>query len=336
MTLMNSNTSGSGSTIPATEDDIVANSICTYTNPTPGTLQLDARLSEFDGEASGGLIGDHTYLVNTLREFFEFTTPGTVVPLTAGANVTYDASADMFKKNVTGSSWNSWFQSTNVLFDTSTEDACVTWLIEADFDADGETGAQGTIREMAGLSSNPSANASYSSGEFMLYQVNATTVYVYEKGSNKGSFARPMTVGDRLGIMVESGVVTYIHVGITGNVTKIFQSEGKAAGGYYFKAALNRGTDISGTSAVGDVQVHNTTVSQSVSTKILGGAAEAIHDSDVERLATVGLEVNPGSVYGLLTCTMQSSARYSASRSYSITHGYSVSTAQTVLTAPGV
>lgn len=307
------------------EDNKMATSVYAQTNPTPSSIMFDGSQSTHDGDTSGGAVGRHGLSISVLKQFLDPADIGTVEPLTAGANVTYDAGADMMTKSATGNLWNSWFQSTNVLIDPSTEQGMVSWLVEGDFDNDGDTGTQGTIREMGGLDDNPGANASYTSPEYSIYQVNATTVYVYERGSNKGAFSRPMVVGDRLAIKVIKGVVTYWH--IRGNVeTFIYQSVTEASAPLYFKGTLNRGTGQSGHASMGDIRTHKSMIPSMVSTHVTGAATEIIRDQDVDSLADIGLTVSAGSVYSKLIAEKITSLEFLNGRDYTTTHWYAVAT----------
>lgn len=313
---------------PATEEEKLSKSIFTVTQPTSTSLLLDGQASEFDGVPKGGTLGRHTLGITTTRAFLTDYTSSTGVPLTAGANVTFDSAADMFTKSNSGNSWNAWFQSTDHVI-LAGQDGIVSWPIEPDFDNDGDTGAQGTVREMGGLDDNPSANASYSSGEFMLYQVNATTVYVYENGSNKGSFPQPMNVGDRLGIKIVDGEVFYIHIRGT-TETVITKSTKTTNQDLYFKGALNRGVGSSGHASMGDVQLHSELENRLVTAYIHGAANEFITSDDVVRLLNVGLNVNTGSTYSLVSVEKIVSTKYPLG-TYRILHDYSVTDSQSIV-----
>lgn len=333
MSLIDSEGGGgsSSSSTNLSEEDPVTTSVLTYSKPSATSMQFDGRASTYNNTEVGALQGTHTYLFNTLRNYLDPNAVGVPVPLTAGANVTFDG-VDTFTKSIAGNSWNSWFQSTDAIVNPVAEDIKITWLIEDDFDNDGDDGTTGTIREMAGLDDNPSANASYSSIDYAIYQVNATTVYIYERGSNKGSFARPMNVNDRLGIKVESGVVTYIHVSAAGYETEIFTSEKRATNVLFFKGAINRGVGQSGHGSIGGVLKHSDTIQIPVTAKIVGTAQAVIHPTDIERLTEVGLEVVPSSVYSLVSANQVVSDRFPAGTTYDVTHGFSMTLSQTTIT----
>ena len=313
---------------PNTEGETMSESRLTVTTPTPNSLVIDAQASLYDNSAQGGAKGRHSLGVTTTKSTLAPFALSEAKPLTAGANITYDDTEDMMTKANAGNNWDSWFQSADAIV-TPGVDCIVSWPVEGDFDGDGDTGAQGTVREMGGLDDNPSVNSSYSSGEFMMYQVNATTIYVYEKGSNKGAFPQRVVVGDRLGIMVVDNVVTYIH--IRNDVTTVlYTSLKKVEVPMYFKGAINRGVGSSGHGSMGDVQAHSTMESSMLSVYIHGAAAEAIKQEDVNRLSEVGLRVSTGSTYSYLMVEKGSTYRYPTG-AYRFIHDYSVRDSQTIV-----
>lgn len=310
------------------EEETMSQSVLTVTEPTPTSLLLDGQRSLYDNTEQGFAKGRHSLGITTTEAVLSPYSASPPVPMIAGANVTLDGASSMWTKSIAGNTWNAWFQSTNVVAKLG-EDCLVTWPVEDDFDNDGDTGAEGTIREMGGLDDNPSANASYSSGDFMLYQVNATTVYVYEKGANKGSYSQPMVVGDLLGILVQNNEVSYVHIR-NGVMTVIAKSLTELSSDMYFKGAINRGVGSSGHGSMGAVEVHTNMENTTVSAYIHGSGNEAIHEDDVERLATVGLTVNTGSVYSLLSVDKGSTYRYPTG-AYRFVHDYSVPDSQSIV-----
>lgn len=314
------------------EVEKVATSVCTVNYPTANSIQLNARESVYDGDTVGGQFGRHHYSISTLRNYLNTATGlSESVELVAGANVIVDGDNN-YLKSIAGNTWNSWFASAEIIVDPILEDCAVSWAIEADTDIDGQGGTDGSIREMGGLDDNPAQNASYTSGEYMLYQVNATTVYVYEKGLNKGSFSLAMIEGDRLGVRVESGVVSYIH--FRGSLeTIIYTSSVPAVSPLYFKGTLNRGIGSSGRSVIGDVREHFAISAKLKTVHISGAATELVSSEDIDKLAKLGLTVAEGSTYSLITAEKPTSDRFAESPQYDITHGYSVTDTQTVLTS---
>lgn len=282
---------------------------------------LDATQSTYDFNVTGGQLGRHEYQVSTIRQVLDLDSTPLSPTTIAGANVTFDGN-DSYEKNIEGNSWNAWFQSENVLGNAATEDFAVTWLVES---------VTGTIREMGGLDENPSLNASYSSGEYMIYQVNGNIVYFYENGSNKGNQTIQLAVNDRLGIRVDRGVVSYIHLR-GGLETVLYVSDKKTSLPFYFKGAFNRGSTSSGVSEMGRLQVYNQTVGQPVSVRVAGAATEVINQYDIDRLLDVGLVADETSVYSSLVVEKLDNAYFLSGEARNIVHGYSVSTAQATAT----
>ena len=303
------------------EGEIVAKSNFVITNPTASSIKVDAGKSLLNDLELGSSDGTHTYMIESTRHYLDVTAGGDVVATQAGANVDYDAATDMWSKNVAGNSWNSYFYSSDTVIDADTQDAAITAPVELDHDSDGFTGAQGTIREMFGISSNPTKNASYNSIDYAIYQVNATTVYAFQGGSNKGSFSRPMIVGDRLGIRIDSGVVSFIHIRGT-TETVVFVSDVLASGKYYAKGAFNRGVGSSGVSVMGDVQLHTTTVAKPMLTHIQGDAGSLVTTEDRANLLELGLSANSQSVYSNIIADVMVGSAFPSGTKHQFTHSY--------------
>lgn len=308
--------------------DTSSNSVI-VASPTPTGFTLDSRTSTYGGEAIGGSLGTHALALSTTKLKLAPYTATAPVATTAGANVDYDSSSDMYSKNISGNLWNSYFKSTDPIV-TPGVDCIVSWLIEDDFDGDGDTGTGGTIREMGGLDDNPDSNSSYNTGEYMVYQVNATTVYLYEKGTNKGSVSRPMVVGDRLGLRVINNVVEAIHIR-DGVITSLITSDTLLDKPMYFKGAINRGVGSSGHGSMGDVQVFTDMEEEVVSTYIYGNSSELIKPVDVIGLNSVGLAPSNGATYSYLNLVKDSSYKFPTGE-YAITHTFSVPTSQSIVT----
>lgn len=318
--LWNKDTSNGGT------EDYMNTSVLNLSQPTPTSIQVDATLSEWNGDAVGGTLGSHYYSIEVLKSTLDITAGDTPVPTTAGLNVDFDGT--YYKKNISGNAWNSWFKSTNPIIDPATENAAVTWEVEGDHDSDGADGDDGTIREMGGLDNNPDQNQSYSSIDFALYQVNGNLIYIYESGAYKNSYTVPMDPGDRLGVKVEQGVVSYFHLrGTTETVVHV--SDTVATDPLYFKGTLNRGNASSGASVMGDVRKHNTLIPTVVTETITGGAASAISSVDQEKLVNLGLTILPGSTYGQWTADKLTSSIFPSGTVYEIIHSYFVMSNQT-------
>ena len=309
--------------------DYRTEAVCVATNPTPNSIQLDGRGSKMGQVVTGGIDGEHSFSLSTVKQNLDALAGDEVQAIVAGANVTYDANADMFFKNVAGNAWNSWFQSQNAIIDPTIEDCAVSWPIEGDFDNDGDTGAEGTVREMGGLDDNPASNASYTSGEFMIYQVNATTAYIYEKGSNKGNFPIAMSAGDRFMIRFSSGTVEYLLKKGT-ELILIYTSLNKPSGPLFFKGALNRGLGSSGDSAMGDVRTHKVMTPEVINTRVSGAATAEVNQHDIDKLKELGLEVSQGALYSNLIAQRNESVNFPAGTTYDYTYGYTVVLSQAI------
>ena len=304
------------------EEEIVAESIFELTNPTATSIKIDASKSALGGVEKGNAEGTHAYMIESTRYYLDVLQGGDVVTMQAGANVDYDAATDMWSKNIAGNSWNSYIYSTDVVINADTQDAAVTVPIEIDHDGDGSTGAQGTVREMFGLASNPTQNASYNKIDFAVYQVNATTVYAFQNGTNKGSFSRSMIVGDRLGIRIDSGVVSVIHVRDAAETPIYVFKDVVATGNYYAKGAFNRGNESSGGSVMGDVQAHTITSAKPMLAHIQGDANSLVSVTDKEKLLELGLSANDQSVYNNIIADVLVNSAFPAGTTHTFTHSY--------------
>jgi len=300
--------------------DMTTASVCVVNQPAPNSIEIDTRDSTQGGVATGATLGYHDLTISTIKNALDISAGSISEPLTAGQSVTIDAN-DEVTKSIAGNSFNSWFQSTNVIGNGSTEDFAVTWLVES---------VTGTIREMGGLDDNPGANNSYTSGEFMIYQVNGNSLYFYENGANMRQISYTLQVGDRLGIKIESQVARYIH--IRGSVETVVHVSDKVAGGdYYFKGALNRGNASSGHSTMGDIQSHGTYVQTPSIERLSGPASQTITAEDVATLDKIGLIADPNSPYSLIAAQRVENANFPASTTYEITHGYYIKSAQSIV-----
>lgn len=288
---------------------------------------LDATASKAQGVVSGAFQGRHRYeiagQVNTVDLLGE-TTP---IAIIAGANVTVNG-VEVEKSN-TGNSWNSSFYST-LAFDPNVEDFAVSWLIE-------ET--TGTIREMAGLDDSPSQNNSYSSIEYAVYQVNGYFYSrVYEGGTAiliPGYSTFYFQMGDRVGVKCIDGFVTYFVIR-AGVETKIYTSTKRATVPLYFKGAFNRGDGSSGHSNIGSVKWHTAKKTVGKTVHVEGGAADLVSDADTEKLAQIGMDVQSGATYGVLTFARNASSKFDDAGTpfdLAVSHAYLASFAETSLTA---
>jgi len=87
---------------------------------------------------------------------------------------------------------------------------------------------------MIGLSTNPSANASYTNLNYAIYMVSNSRIQIRENGASLG-YVDGYAAGDRLGINVDClGNVTYLR---NGNV--IYSSSTRAVNSLYFDSSLH-------------------------------------------------------------------------------------------------
>lgn len=326
--------SQTGQGVDAQELEKMAKSVCKVTFPTSDSMQVDSTLSEYDGNAMGAQIGGNTYAWITNKNFLAVDAGSSPVALVAGKDVVFDG-VDTFKKESDGAGWTAWFQSIDPVIDPSIENAAILWPIEDDHDNDGSDGDDGAIREMGALDNNPSENDSFTKTERALYQVNATTAYVYEDGANKGAFPVKMSVGDFLGMVIRYGVVSYAHYDANGLETIFYTSPKPANEPYFFKGILNRGANLSGASVMGGVRVHKTMITSQVAIKISGSSDELIRDEDTLKLESIGLKVRNGSKYSLLMLDRKYDAGFPSPADYRIVHGYYVTTTQSVIQTQG-
>jgi len=304
----------------STVDD-VAESIFTFDPVDPANpliVQIDARPSTINGIQKGGQEGYHSHAIQTQKISLDLDAqPPTEPALVVGINAV--ATPDgLFEKSIAGNSWNAWIKSDAPLGNPVIEDFAVTWPLE---------NTVGTIREMGGLDENPDENASFSSGEYMAYQVNDDYFLFYEKGANKYRFDIPMLDIDEVGVRFESQVATYFHMR-SGVITDMYTSEVPAAAPLFFKGALNRGVGSSGHSILGGVKVYKGTSPKPLIERIAGAAQEAVNDADIQKLRNVGLIAASGSVYSHIIADKVEDAYFPAGTVRTNFHGYSAGAAQ--------
>ena len=292
-------------------------SVVNISNPTPDTVTIDGRDSTDRGVATGGQIGVHSYQISTIRNNLDVTAGSTEVPTIAGVAVD-EISPGVWQKNIAGNAWDSWFQSADPIGSVN-NDFAVSWLIEE---------SAGTIREMGGLDNQPNSNASFTSIEFAVYQVNDTTIQFYESGGLQQTLSQGISIGDRFGVKIERGVASSFI--LQGGIETVLRVSPRAASGdLFFKGALNRGVGSSGHSVMGQVHVHDTLHPGPVVANIIGGAKEAISELDANTLLDVGLVVLPGSTYSLINAEVQDTLAFPAGIARDLMHSYCVATSQT-------
>lgn len=304
------------------EDTLMATSVMTHNAVSATISEFDAEQSTHDNVPAGAASGVHFYNIHTTKLVVDNTVTGDPVNLEAGANVSFNATDQLWEKNVAGNTWNASVRSTGVIFDPSTENCMLSWPVEAS--------STGTVREMAGFDNQPDANDSYTSGEYFIYQVNATTVYIYEKGSNRHTKARSVVPGDRYGISVVDGVVTYLHIRDE-VVTELYTSAVLATEPMYFKAALNRGNTSSGWSKIGDVRINKTANVAPTSAYVHGNALSELSDEHKKALIGVGYQPLPNTKYSRLQVERMSVPSMDANRQYEVTHAFAVMNTQTTV-----
>ena len=90
-----------------------------------------------------------------------------------------------------------------------------------------------TRYRMVGLNSDPTTNASYQSLDYAIYVAANRYVYIYENGSNKGSFST-YSAGDNFEVKVNcSGKVAYFK-----NGSEFYSSSISASGALYFDSSF--------------------------------------------------------------------------------------------------
>lgn len=289
---------------------------------TNGNYSLNSTSSTWNDNVTGGAVGRHDYIFTAEKQELDISSES--LPLTLIAKDNVQASGDGFAKTSTGAVWNSSFHSEES-FDPNEQDFAISWLVEA-------TG--GTIREMCGLCSNPDSSNSYSILDYAVYQVNNTFyTVVYQKGKSQstGKGSVRVNVGDRIGIKVIDNTVTYF-IQSGDEFTDIYTSLIKATKPLHFKAALNRGPELSGASVVTGCQYHANTVTALKTVSISGLATESISEDDAYRLSKIGITPAEETLYSNINFTRQASTRFPANSSITYNHTYSVNDAQDIQT----
>lgn len=314
----------SSASTPPTIEYVEAASVCTDSQPTPTSIEIDCRASTYGPaaapNASGATMGIHGYHFSTLISELDPLAGSDPVPLIAAANTSLVGGVGT--KTKVGNVWDAGLLSSAAVIDASTTDGMVSWLVES---------SSGTVREMAGWAVDASANVSYINLKYSIYQVNHNSMRVYENGSQKFIATFTVTAGDRLGIMIQSGVVTYVY--IKGSViTPFYTSTVPATGPLEFQAAFNRGAGSSGQSILGDVQFHDTMTPRNVAAKVSGAATAVIDDIDKAALETVGLTASAGASYSLLTAEKNVNNKFLSGTDIDIVHWYAVTPNGSMLT----
>lgn len=316
---------GAGVT-PATTSEIVtavmkvnnghAKSVCDIATNN-GITTLDARQSTYGGNAKGATDGLHRYNITTKRNTVDMFADRTPIQIGAGSNV--EVNGAEVKKTDASNSWNASFYSEQAM-DPNAQDFAVSWEVES---------VTGTIREMAGLDDAPTANQSYSSGDYFIYQVNNNFhSAVYEEGAaikipNYTNFT--LQVGDRLFVKCVENVV-YSGVLRGQEETVLYTSQKKATSALKFKGALNRGQGQSGHSVMTNVEWHNKTKAVLKQIQIMGAAGQELTQDHIELLKSAGMTVQSGATYDLLSFERDSSAFFQnsegAAYGLDVTHAY--------------
>lgn len=268
-------------------DDIPVSSISESDN----IVTIDSTASSSSGKAVGATSGTHLYRIVRTRRVADPVASETPLTLSALANTEY--SGGVWKKSVTNNSWNAGVVSAETF---SSEDVfAVSWEID---------NVDNWQREMGGLATSNSV-VSYTGLDHALYQVNsALYTFYYEKGKatlNEGidHLNKTLAVGDRLGMRVSSGLVEFFILK-SGIFYHMGSSAIKATGAKVFKMAFNRGKNSNGASSLTSAWYHTDTTLSNELITIEGPASDSLSEGDVEVLASIGLEVIPGSTYGKL------------------------------------
>ena len=309
----------SGSSGTSTVDAESASS-CETSKPTATSIEIDCRRSTYGEGLAGGAMGIHGYQLNRLVNVLDPMASSTAVPIIAGPNVTLTNGT--YSKLSTTNAWDASIESSSAVIDASTQDGMISWEVES---------SSGTVREMAGFAYDASLKPSYTNLKYAIYQVNHNSMRVYESGSQKFVGTFTVTAGDRLGIMIESGVVTYVYI-IGQVVTPFYESKTLASGPLEFQASFNRGLGSSGHSVMGDVRLHSETKKVNVSAKIAGAAISTIDMHDRAELEEIGLTSVDGATYGFLTADRIQTNRFSGDEDIDLSHWYAISRSQTLMT----
>lgn len=283
--------------------------------PAAPVAALDARQSHVDGNAVGGSLGVHTWLITGVQSTVSMAGSSTPLTLASTDTNTTISGSDAFK-SVAGNSWNSVAYSTES-FDPADEDFMLLCRVES---------VTGTIREKVGATSDPTANSSYNTQDYAVYQVNGTTYSrVYENGAavtHSGQLS--LAVGDLIGVRAVGGAVDYVKVS-GGTVTSFHTSANAPAGLLHFRASFNRGNTSSGASRIEAAQVIRGGATSSKTIRLTGSAGEVMSGEDVDKLRTIGLNVQPGATYSYIPYIRDTSSRFQAGGSptpLDVSHGY--------------
>lgn len=311
---------GSSGTASTSTTDAESSSSCETSKPTLTSVEIDCRRSTYGEGLAGGAMGIHGYQFNTLVNELDPMAGSSLVPLVAGPNVVL--ANGVYSKLSAGNAWDSSIESSGAVIDASTQDGMISVEVES---------SSGVVREMFGFAYDASLKPSYTNLKFSVYQVNHNSMRVYESGIQKFVATFSVTAGDRLGIMIESGVVTYVYIkGQT--ITPFYVSKTLASGPLEFQASFNRGVGSSGHSVMGDVRLHSETKKVNVSAKIAGAAISTIDMHDRAELEEVGLIPIDGATYGFLTADRIETNRFASDEDIDLSHWYAISRSQTLMT----
>lgn len=275
------------------------------------TISKSGNIYRLDARASmgnlGAVTGLHTYILSGEKQTVDMSiqTPAVLQAGITAGNVI--VTGDDVSKNIAGNSWDSAATSVNG-YDTSVQDFACTWLIES---------TTGTIREMAGITTTPTTNDSYTATAFAFYQVN-NYVQIYENGVRQATSAGGtnfgyLAAGDRIGMRVVDGIVEYIQMvgGNPVNIVVLYTSSNTANGVYYFDCSLNRGNTSSGAAVIEDVAWHVGTKQANFTTQFSGESTTDITDEHKADLKTVaGIIIEPGTKYSDVYYTRSTGPKY--------------------------
>ena len=272
--------------------------------------RINATKSLLNGEEMWWMQGKHFYSISsniTTVDLLGSTTPATIV---AGSNAEFVNG--YWEKNIAGNAWNSYIYSQES-FNPLEEDFAVTIEVEDDPDGDGESGLQGTVREMFGFDDNPTQNQSYTSWENFVYQVNN---YFYSRVYEKwvatlmdwySTFY--FQVWDKVWVKCIDGYVTYFVLR-WGVETEIFASNKRAIAPLFFKASFNRWVWSTGHSRMWNIEWYRSDKQKNTTIQIQGESTEIISDSDKWLCESIWIEIQAGATYSDIKYIRKSGEKY--------------------------
>lgn len=275
---------------------------------------IDATQSTLHWAAAGASQGLHLYSITSMTNDVDLSAPTVDATLIAWDNVTIVG--EDVEKSIATNWFNASFYSWES-YNPNEQNFAVSYAVES---------VTGTIREFWGIDDNPSANESYTSMEYAVYQIN-NYIRIYESNVGQtipeGNFI--VAVWDRIGFKVQRGIVTVFVLRGWAVVLEHVCAK-KATSPMFFKWALNRWDGQSGDSLMGDVNRHTGTQASTLTAQVFWNAAAALSPDDVERLENIGMDVQAWSTYSLINYIRKDTPMYDdwgAPYDLDIIHSYS-------------